>query len=432
MADARAVALEIIRDVEDGAFLNLSIKKKLECLSAQDRRFCARLCSSVIQNLTKIDYVIDYFTKGKRVHRLIRDILRLGVCQLMFFSGVPESAAVNECVKLAARSPKRQLKGFVNAVLHTVAVEKENVVYPDKSDVVRYMSVMYSYPEWLVKKYIGDYGEGFTEKMLSYENPALTCIRANRIKISPADLDKKLSGFESARGKYVKDARYVKNLTSIEELDEYKSGELTVQGEASMLVVEAADIKEGMSVLDVCAAPGGKSAYAAGKKPGYILACDIHPHRVELMKKNFQRLGVEAETRVMDASVPQGELYGKFDRVIVDAPCSALGLLYRKPDIKYRKSGEDIRSIIEIQREILETASRYVKKGGLLVYSTCTINKDENDVNADDFLSRHADFIEHNTLSGFNIKSHKGGRVQLFPHEDGMDGFFICVMERKQ
>lgn len=431
MADARAVALEVIRDVEEGAFLNLSMKKKLSCLNVQDRRFCARLCSATIQNLTRIDYIIDSFTQGKRVHRLIRDILRLGVCQLMFFSSVPESAAVNECVKLAAASPKRQLKGFVNAVLKNIAKNKDNIAYPDRKDAVKYMSVMYSYPEWLVKKYIADYGEEFTHAMLSYESPALTCVRANRLKITPEELDKKLSKYDVAKGKYVSDARYIKNLNAIDEMEEYLSGELTVQSESSMLVVEACDIKEGMSVIDVCAAPGGKSAYAAGKKPSYILACDLHAHRVELMKKNFKRMGVSADTRVMDASVPEGELYSKFDRVIVDAPCSALGLLYRKPDIKHKKSGDDILSIIAMQREILETASRYVKKGGILVYSTCTVNKNENDDNVDDFLSRHPEFREKTgALDSVFNKRANGARIQLFPHVDGIDGFFICVLER--
>ena len=432
MADARAVALEIIRDVEDGAFLNLSMKKKLSCLNVQDRRFCARLCSTTVENLTLIDYVIDSFTSGKRVHRLIRDILRLGVCQLMFFASVPESAAVNECVKLAAASPKRQLKGFVNAVLKNIARNKDNIVYPDRNNAVKYLSVMHSYPEWLVKKYIEDYGEEFAKNMLSYKSPAKTCVRANRLKTTPEELDKKLAQYETVRGKYACDARYIKNLTSIEDMPEYISGELTVQSESSMLVVEACDIKEGMSVIDVCAAPGGKSAYAAAKDPSYILACDLHAHRVELMKKNFTRLGVAADTRVMDASVPEGELYFKFDRVIVDAPCSALGLLYRKPDIKHKKTDEDIRSIINMQREILETASRYVKKGGMLVYSTCTVNKDENDKNVDDFLSRHPEFSEKSGALDFAFKGRaEGGRIQLFPHIDGIDGFFICVMEKK-
>jgi len=381
-----------------------------------------------------IDHVIDQFTEGKRVHRLIRQILRLGVCQLLYFESVPESAAVNESVKLCANSSKRQLKGFVNAVLHNIARNKNGITYPDReTEFEKYLSVYYSYPEWLVHKYVGDYGAEFTEAMLSYRRLPATCIRANRLKLTPAELDERLSGFEITKGNYTADARYIRNITSIEELAEYQNGEMTVQGESSMLVVDAAMIQKGDHVIDVCAAPGGKTAYAAQFSPARLHASDLHAHRVELMDKNFARLGIKAETLVMDASVPDPKLYGKFDRVLVDAPCSALGLLYRKPDIKFSKNQDDTNQLVAIQQEILETCSRYVKPGGTLIYSTCTINVKENDGNIDVFLSRHKHFREKDLSAALPLIPKdriRGGRLQLFPHLDGIDGFFITALER--
>ena len=432
---ARTAALKILQDVEEGAFLNLALKKSLLTVSEQDRRFCARLVNTTVENMLCIDYVIDLYTTGKRVHRLIRQILRLGVCQLLYFESVPQSAAVNESVKLCANSSKRQLKGFVNAVLHNIARDRDHIQYPDREkEFERYLSVCNSYPEWLVRKYIADYGREFAEAMLSYRRLPATCIRANRLKITPEALDEKLKDFEMTKGTYTEDARYIRNITAIEEMEEYQNGEMTVQGESSMLVVDAAMIQKGDSVIDVCAAPGGKTAYAAKFAPAKLSASDLHGHRVELMNKNFARMGIRAETCVMDASVPDPKLYGKFDRVLVDAPCSALGLLYRKPDIKFSKTEDDTESLVAIQREILETCSRYVKPGGTLIYSTCTINKRENDDNIDEFLKRHEHFKEKDLAKALpNVPAERirGGRLQLFPHIDGIDGFFIAAMERK-
>lgn len=415
--------------------MNLALKKSLLTVSTQDRRFCARLVNTTIENMLCIDYVIDCYTAGKRIHRLIRQILRLGVSQLLFFESVPESAAVNESVKLCANSSKRQLKGFVNAVLHNIARNKPNIPFPDReTEFEKYLSICNSYPEWLVRKYIADYGKDFAEAMLSYRRTPATCVRANRLKILPAALDERLQKFEMTKGVYAEDARYIRNITTIEDLAEYQNGEMVVQGEASMLVVEAAGIRPGEHVIDVCAAPGGKTAYAAQFSPARLRAGDLHAHRVALMEKNFARLDVKADTVTADASVPDPKLYGKFDCVLVDAPCSALGLLYRKPDIKYSKTEDDTEALVGIQREILETCSRYVKPGGRLIYSTCTINKRENDDNLDDFLERHADFAEKNlanTLKHVPKERIHGGRLQLFPHLDGIDGFFIAALERK-
>lgn len=436
MTDARRIALDILDEVEEGAFFNLSLKKRLQGVEEQDKRFISALCFTVLENKKRLDYVIGQFTQGKRIHKLIRNILRLGVCQLLFFESVPESAAVNECVKLTEKSSKRQLKGFVNGVLRNIGRNLDNVTYPDmEKEPDAYLSVMYSYPQWLAEKYIRDYGFAFTKDMFAYKKAeASTCIRPNRLKISVRDMEQALdaAGLSYTKGAYCPDAYYVKNISQIDRMRLYKKGCFTVQGEASMLAVMAADVRKGMAVLDLCAAPGGKSGYMAQFRPGRLVAQDIYPHRVELMKENFARLGVEAETAVADASIPEPAFYGQFDRVMVDAPCSALGLLYRKPDIKGAKEAADLGPLERIQKDILETASRYVKKGGRLVYSTCTINRDENDGVIDDFLEKHGEFSPADLGASLpaDLPAERG-RIQLFPHIHGIDGFFIGAIERK-
>ena len=330
------------------------------------------------------------------------------------------------------------MKGFVNAVLRRIAGQSGNIVYPDRNQPGKYLSVLYSYPEWLCNKYLEEYGMDFTEEMLSYKKEeAYTCVRFNPLRCSREEFERKLDGYgyEYRRGKYVEDAYYVKNIRDIEHWKLYTKGELTVQSEASMLCVLAARIRKGQAILDVCAAPGGKSAYAAVFAPGKQTARDIHPHRVEMMVKNFQRLGAEkVKTEVFDATLLDPESVVRYDRVLVDAPCSALGLLYRKPDIKFSKTPDGIEELIRIQRQILDTSAQYVAPGGRIVYSTCTINRAENQEIVAAFLETHKDFILCDLakeFSGSLMYRVKDGMLQLFPHLDGTDGFFIAAMERK-
>ena len=434
--NGRKIALNILQEVEEGGYLNLCLKRHLVHMEEQEKRFISALVFTTLENQGRIDYIIDSFTQGKRVHRLIRDILRLGVAQLLFFESVPESAAVNECVKLTEQSSKRQLKGFVNAVLRSIAREAGAIAYPEP-DTPEFLSVFYSYPQWLVDKYIADYGFDFTEEMVAFRKSAAdTCVRANTLRLSTEELRRKLdgAGLRYAPGKYLPDALYIRNITAVDRMPLFQKGLLAVQGEASMLVVAAADIAEGQRVIDVCAAPGGKSALVAQAQPSRLMALDSSTRRVELMQENFARLGIQAEVAVADAAVPEPGYYGAFDRVIVDVPCSALGLAYRKPDIKYARRQEEITALLPVQKNILETCSRYVRPGGTLVYSTCTINRQENDAQINDFLGRHGDFVERRLadyLPEALMPRCRGGRLQLFPHIDGVDGFFIAALERR-
>lgn len=429
---ARKTALYILSEVaEGGSFLNLSLKKHLPGIKeAENKRFAAALASTAVQNLIRIDYILTHFVQSKRVHKVIRNILRLGVCQLMFFESVPVSAAVNESVKLAGALGKMELKGFVNGVLRNIAGNLGSIEYPDReTQSADYLSVIYSYPKWLCEKYLQIYGFDFTQAMFSYNaDTTLTCVRVSK------DAFKTVASVESfLPGKYLEDARYIRNAASIEKMPLFLSGAITPQGESSMLCVRAAGIRSEDEILDVCAAPGGKSAYAAGMCKG-LTAMDIHPHRVDLIRKTFKRLHVHnAQALAGDGTVCIPEYKEQFDIVMIDAPCSALGLLYRKPDIKIHKKAGDIPELIGVQRALLQNCAAYVKPGGKLLYTTCTINPEENGQNVKWFLNANAEFTLDDfapDIPGELAAGIKDGALQLFPHTSGIDGFFIARMRK--
>ncbi len=430
--NARQVALDVVTSVlKNKTYLNLELKRALRPeMSREDRRFITALANTAIENLYRVDYVIDQFVTAKRVHTVIKNILRLGVCQLMFFESVPTSAAVNESVKLAEQNGKKQLKGFVNATLRNIAQNLGSVEYPDeKTDLIGYLHTMYSYPEWLCEKYVKDYGAEQAEAICGYVGRAGTCVRLNEIRRKEP-----LQGY--GPGLYCEDAYYIKHADNIENMPLFKSGEITVQGEASMVCVRAAGIRKMDHVLDACAAPGGKSVYAAQfAREGSVTALDIHEHRVGLIRNTAERLGAKNVTAVCaDASQFVPEYAMKFDVVLVDAPCSALGLLYRKPDIKILKSAEDIPKLVELQKAILSNCARYVKKGGTLLYSTCTIDRQENGGNIRWFLNNcggfePADF--KNDIPEALMARSNGSELQLFPHIDRIDGFYMSRLRKK-
>jgi 16S rRNA (cytosine967-C5)-methyltransferase len=434
----RKIALEILLEVEKGGYLNLIMKNKLRDLPVQTRRFIAALVYTTLENRIRIDYVIAQFTDGKSIQVFVRNVLRMSVAQLLFFETVPESAVVNEAVKIIAHSKKRQLKGFANAVLRNIAAHIGEIDYPKQEEnPALFLSVMYSYPLWIVEKYIMAYGFDFTWEMLSYhKQEAWTTLRANTLKTSREEVEKKLTdgGYEVLPGLYHKDALQIKSVSEIDKLSLFQKGEITVQGEASMLVCEAAGVKRGEDILDACAAPGGKTALLACAYPRTLTAWDIHAHRVTLMEENFARLGVTAETVMQDATEYTAAYEQAFDVVLVDAPCSALGLLYRKPDIKYAKTDGDLEALVTTQAKILEVCARYVKPGGRLIYSTCTINDAENAQQIKTILEKY-DCLKRgdlkNTLPAQFAARANAGEIQFFPHLDGIDGFYIAVLERR-
>lgn len=421
MVSARRAAYNALTSVtKDGAYTSLALKENIPVDMPEDsKRFASFLTRTTLENLIKIDYALDRFIKSGRIHGSVRNVLRLGACQLMLMD-TKGYAAVSESTNLI-KEIKPQLSGFVNAVLRSLAEGIDKIEWPTGKNA-QALSVKNSYPVWICKKYIADFGYDFAEKLLSYQSSRSTNIRVNTLRVNPNDFEMELNktgvDFEKSE---IGDSYRVSGISDIENLEIFKKGWFAVQSESSMKAVLSVNAQHGKKLLDCCAAPGGKSAYAAviADNTLDITAWDIHKHRVDMMKKNFDRLGVKnAKAYLHDACVFIPEIKENFDIVIVDAPCSSMGLMAKSPDIRYVRKPEDISSLSQKQLELLSMCSQYVKSGGTLAYFTCSINKEENENVTDRFISEN-DSFEY-------IK-----KETLYPHICDSDGFYISVMRRK-
>lgn len=441
--DARKMVVKILRQIEvDDQFSHLTLKDILHSsdVSDIDRRFITSIVYGVLENKLLLDFYIRKLSSlrfGKINHEVV-NILRMGLYQLAFMDRVPDSAAVNESVKLAKKvSPK--YGGFVNGILRSFIRADKQIELPDrKKHPSTHLSIKYSHPEWLVEKWLKEYGAKFTEELLIANNgvPDLW-VRVNTLKISPELFMSHLSdaGVKAEQSGVIPEAIKIISLNenSIETLIGFKEGWFTVQDISSMCVAEASDVKQGDLVVDVCAAPGGKSTHLAQKMNniGTIISRDLYPQKLDLIKETRNRLGIEIiDTQVYDALQYDEKLFEKADLVLVDAPCSGFGIIRRKPDIKYNRTKEDLSSLVEIQLKILETASSYVKANGELIYSTCTINDDENKAIVEKFLEHHSQFALVN-ITGVPWVN-KQGMVELYPNLQGTDGFFIAKMKKRK
>jgi 16S rRNA (cytosine967-C5)-methyltransferase len=433
----RMVVLDILLEVEKGQPSHIVIGnalKKYQYLDKQDRSFISRLTLGTIERKITLDYIIDQFstTKVSKQKPAIRNILRMGVYQLVYMNKVPVSAACNEAVKLAEKKGFRTLKGFVNGVLRNIARNIDNIAYPDRAgDFTSYLSVTYSMPAWIVEMWQKDYGDDKTESVLkATTRDKYTFIRCNTNKISTEQLIEKLKS-ENVNARYAKDvladdslqipdyALVIDDYDYLEALESFNEGCFWVQDISSMLA--AGDVIEVSSkCLDVCAAPGGKSLNAAAiAVNGTVESRDVSDYKVSLINENINRLGFSnITTKVWDARVLYESDVEKFDVVIADLPCSGLGISGRKPDIRYNATPEGVSTLAKLQREILKVVSQYVKPGGVLIYSTCTLTKAEND--------RNAAWIEK-TLPFEAISD----AVTILPGELSTDGFFIARFRRK-
>ncbi len=420
--NARQAAYDALSAVmRDGSYTSLALKKHLPpSLSDGDRRFATRMVLTTLENLIRIDHALSGFIKSGRVHGSVRNILRLGVCQLLYLN-VETHAAVNESVALAKRI-KPQTAGFVNGVLRALDRGKDEIRYPQGRSA-QALSVAASYPLWMCEKYIADFGYDFAEALLMYRAPHTTVIRVNTLKTSVQAMEDELGrlGLEYSKGQ-VDSAYMVTGLTDIEALPVYRNGWIAVQSESAMRAVLAANVQKGERLLDCCAAPGGKSAYAASLMAGEldITAWDVHEHRVDMMRKNFERLDVSARCELRNAREYEPALAGSFDVVLADVPCSASGLMAHSADIRYTRKLVDIEALVVMQKEILNTCASYVKPGGRLVYSTCSINREENEGVTDVFIQSHAGY------------QYKGKPETLYPHIADSDGFYIAVIQRDE
>jgi 16S rRNA (cytosine967-C5)-methyltransferase len=442
----REIVLKILYDVnEKGAYSNIAINKYIEKFQFKeiDKNFITGMVYGTIKWKKTIDYIISQFSKVpvKKLSPWIINILRLGIYQILYTDKIPVSAACNESVKLAKKYGHKASSGYVNGILRNILRNKDNIVYPDKSkSLAEYFSVKYSYQEWMVKRWLDIYGVDLTETILknSNENPDFS-ISINDLKISTHEFQKKLLeiGVESYRSKYIDNALIIKNPAGVIHTDLFKEGYFQVQDQASMLVSRVLDPKPGELVIDVCSAPGGKTVNIAQlmKNQGTVIARDIHAHKIKLVQDTVDRLGLSiVKTELYDATDTDLSYIGKADRVLVDAPCTGLGIIRRKPDIKWTRTENDLKTITELQLKILTVTSGYVKENGVLVYSTCTIEPLENIEIVNKFLGLDNNFILEGfdkLLPGSITKGTAGkGYIQLYPDTDGLDGFFIAKLRR--
>ena len=442
---ARTLALKILNDIEkNNAYSNISLDKHMEHeqnLADIDRAFATEIVYGCVKNFIMLDHLIQVYSsiKPDKISIPVLNILRMGFYQLLFMDKVPESAAVNESVKLAGKFANKGAQGYVNAVLRSFLRSGRQLHMPVReNEPIKYLSIKYSFPEWLVKRWIDLFGEEFCENLIQSSNhiPG-TCIRVNRLRTDKQKLKQELQniGIHVSDGLYIEEALYLSNTSSIAKLELFRRGLFQVQDESSMLAVKVLDPKPGEIIADVCAASGGKTTFIAelmGNK-GRVVAFDIYEHRINLINNAAQRLGIDIiDAMLRDAREKHKDI--KADRVLVDAPCSGLGIIRKKPDLKYAKNEHHIKELVNIQKQILEASADMVKAGGCLVYSTCTIEPSENDHIAAWFAENHANFIidDISRYAPDKLKSaiNKNGFVQLYPNVHGTDGFFIARFKK--
>jgi 16S rRNA (cytosine967-C5)-methyltransferase len=444
---ARETALKILFNInEKSSYTGIAINEHIKACKPdeRDRAFISELVHGVVRWRERLDYVIEVFSKIrlKKLSPWIFNILRLGTYQLLFMDRVPQSAACNESVKLAGKFGHKSSSGYVNAVLRNIAANKTNIKYPDrKNSRIEYFSVFYSHPKWLVKRYLKSYDEEFIEKLLCANNeaPPFT-IRTNTLRTTPGHLSEVLSksGFECKVTGYVEEALVIDAPAGIFETEAFREGLFIVPDEGSMLVSIILDPRPGEHIIDVCAAPGGKSTHLAQlmKNKGSVTAWDIHTHRLRLIEQNSERLGTGiVKTHKQDASQLVSEYMGTADRVLIDAPCSGFGTIRRRPDIKWSRQEKDIAQLAKLQYEILDASAQYLKTGGVLVYAVCTNEPEENLRVVSRFLDRHGDFaacdFTQTLPESLQKNTCKEGYISLFPHVDGVDGFFVSKLLKK-
>ncbi|WP_010252404.1 16S rRNA (cytosine(967)-C(5))-methyltransferase RsmB [Acetivibrio cellulolyticus] len=443
----RETALKILYDInKSGAYSNIALNKYLEdkALSGLDKAFITELVYGTLKWRLSIDYIIDQFSSVKinKLSPWILNILRLGVYQIVYMSKIPESAACNESVNLAKRYGHSASSRYVNAMLRNVARSKNKIVYPDRNkDLISYLSIKYSHPDWMVKKWLDRFGESFTEELLKSNNEtAPLTVRVNSLKTTREELENTLKkeGFETESAKYIENALTINNPSSLTKMEAFVKGFFQVQDESSMMVGRIFDPKPGEFIVDVCSAPGGKTTHIAelmGNR-GQIIARDIHEHKIRLINEASSRLGIDIiKAEIFDASEQDASLTDKADRVLVDAPCTGLGIIRRKPDIKWARNSNDLNEIVKLQEKILNASSKYVKPGGVLVYSTCTIEPQENEEMVKKFLKDNKEYtmedISKQLPDGLVKDTTKDGYIQLYTNRDGIDGFFISKMRKR-
>lgn len=444
----REIVLAVLMEVtEHGQYCHIVLRdtlSKYQYLEKRQRAFITRLTEGTLEHLIEIDYILNWFSKVKvrKMKPVIRNVLRMGVYQIKYMDSVPDHAACSESVRLAAKKGFSGLKGYVNGVLRSIARELDTVRYPEGEK--ERLSVIYSCPLWILDMWSSVYDPDVIETMLKdFQKEKPLTVRCCLDRTTPEKLMELLEkdGVHSERHPYLPYALEISGFDYLEDVEAFRKGLFAVQDISSMLVGELAAPKAGDMVLDLCAAPGGKTMHLAEQLEragsGSVEARDLSEYKVDLIRENIERAGLKNVTvRCRDASVPDETMKEKADIVIADLPCSGLGVIGKKADLKYNASAEGIQSLIGLQRKILDCARDYVRPGGTLLYSTCTVSEGENSGNVEWFLKKYPEFtvadIRDRLCPELSECVAENGCLQLLPGVQKSDGFFIAKLIKRK
>lgn len=467
--NVRELAIEYMIEVMEqdvlGHLALQKIREKHPEMSAQDRAFLNRIASGTVERCLTLDYVLNQFSKTpvKKMKPFIRNLMRVSAYQILYMDAVPDSAACNEAVKLAKKRGFSGLSGFVNGVLRSLSRQKEEIVWPKEKDLATYLSVRYSMPEWIVKDWLAVYDRKTVEDMLAfYLTDRPVTVRMNETRIPGEDWAEKYEkvtaalhdhGIDWEPGHYLKSAFLLKNPDRLDALEIFRDGWITVQDESSMLSVlsgyyawKKTHTDEPKQVRDVCAAPGGKSLFLAdlSNQQASIVSCDISEGKCRKIRENLDRVGfTNIETKVWDALETDTTWIEQADILIADLPCSGLGIMGKKNDIRYHVTKESCLSLAELQKQMLDVVCQYVKPGGILIFSTCTIHDKENQENWE-YMKKKAGFVPVDIRASLEGKlaqtkeaeellqevTLQEGYLQLLPGKHTCDGFFFSIFQR--
>lgn len=437
--NCRKLAVKILnRVLNEGAYSNIILSNELNEveLNDKDKALLTEIVYGVLRRKKTLDIIIGNFVKDiKLMDKDILNILRVAVYQMNFLDKIPSYAACNEAVEEAKEVSENDAK-LVNGILRSFTKNPDDINVPgNKIDEYAYK---FSFEPWMIRLLIKQYGENTAKRIMAgLNNVPKVSIRVNELKADYDDVYEELENMEYdiEEGSVCPEAISIKGGKSIESNPLFMEGKMTVQDESAMLIAPLLDLEEGMTVLDLCSAPGGKTTHIAEilGNTGKVLAFDLHESKLNLIKENCERLGItNVEVAANDATKLNAELISSSDRVLIDVPCSGLGIIRKKPEIKWNKKRNDLREIIPVQRDIMENAWQYLKKGGIMIYSTCTLNKEENEENIEWFVNKHKDCEVKKIFVGKqdNLAYNRDGSLTIMPNEN-MDGFFVAKLEKR-
>ena len=437
--NCRELAVKVLdRVLNEGAYSNIILSKELNEaeLSDKDKALLTEIVYGVLRRRKTLDIIISNFVKDiKLMNKDTLNILRVAIYQMNFLDKIPSYAACNEAVEEAKAISEGDSK-LVNGILRNFTKNPDDIEVPgNKIDEYAYK---FSFEPWMIRLLIKQYGESLSKKIMSGLNaiPQVS-VRVNEIKADYDEAFEELEAleYEVEEGAVCPEAISIKGGKSIENNPLFKEGKITVQDESAMIIAPLLELEEGMTVIDLCSAPGGKTTHIAEilQNTGKVLAFDLHESKLGLIKENCERLGItNVEVNTNDATKLNPELIASSDRILLDVPCSGIGIIRKKPEIKWNKTRNDLREVIPVQRDIMENAWMYLREGGIMLYSTCTLNKEENEENIEWFLNKHKDCSVKKIFIGKqnNLVYNRNGSLTIMPNES-MDGFFVAKLEKK-